>query len=142
MATAKIYVGGLSWGTTEDSLSNAFSQYGQLDEVRVITDRNTGRSKGFGFVTFSSAEAAQEAVDKMNNTELDGRTIRCDFASERESGGSGGRGGSSGPYERRGGRGGSRGGFRGGRGGSRGGSRGGYGKYGGSSGGRRDRDDD
>jgi len=110
----KLFVGGLSWGTDDAALQSAFSQYGDIDSVRVVMDRNTGRSKGFGFVSFVNRDSAQEAVDKMNGSELDGRTIRVDFASANQSGGNGGGRGRGGPYG--GGRGGGRGGFRGGRG--------------------------
>jgi len=126
MAQVKLFIGGISWDTTEETLMRAFSPFGKVDSVRVVTDKNTGRSRGFGFVTFLDRESAQSAIDKMNNTELDGRTIRCDFAQDRDSGGGGGGGGREGgrdhPYERRGGRGGDRGDR-----GDRGGRRGGYG---------------
>jgi len=118
---ARLFVGGLAWQTDEDGLKKAFSEFGDLEECRIVTDRNTGRSKGFGFVTFKDKEAASEAVAKLNGAELDGRTIKCDFANERSSGDRGGerRGG---PYDRDR-RGGGGGGFRGGRGGFRGGGR-------------------
>jgi cold-inducible RNA-binding protein len=132
----KLFVGGLSWGTDDAALQNAFSQYGDINSVRVVMDRNTGRSKGFGFVEFANRDSAQEAVDKMNGSDLDGRTIRVDFASANQ-GGEGGNGsrGRGGPYG--GGRGGG-GGFRGGRGGGGYNRRGGFGgdrdrSYGGGS---------
>jgi len=123
----KLFVGGLSWGTDDAALQSAFSQYGDIDSVRVVMDRNTGRSKGFGFVSFVNRDSAQEAVDKMNGSELDGRTIRVDFASANQGGNNAPRRG--GPYGGGGGRGGSRGGFRGGRG------EGGYNRRGGFGGG-------
>jgi len=130
----KLFVGGLSWGTDDAALPNAFSQYGDINSVRVVMDRNTGRSKGFGFVAFANRDSAQEAVDKMNGSDLDGRTIRVDFASANQGGGNGSRG-RGGPYG--GGRGGG-GGFRGGRGGGGYNRRGGFGgdrdrSYGGGS---------
>jgi len=127
-----VFVGGLSWNTDDNSLSNTFSKFGTLESTRVVLDRNTGRSKGFGFVTFSTKEEANEAVSKMNGAELDGRTIRCDYATERSEGGGGG-GGRGNPYDRPrrdSGRGGYGGGYRsGGRDGYHGGrDGGGYGR--------------
>lgn len=141
----KIFVGGLSWGTDDDGLREAFSAFGDVTDAVVIKDRDTGRSRGFGFVTFSSNEEASSARDAMNGAELDGRTLNVDLARER-SGGGGGGGGRGGD---RGGRGGDRGGYGGG--GGRGGDRGGYGGgdrggdrggRGGDRGGRGDRDRD
>ena len=83
---AKLFIGGLSWDTTDQSLQDAFAQYGEVTSVRVVVDKNTGRSKGFGFVEYATRDAAQEAVDKMNGQELDGRQIRADFAQEGGSG--------------------------------------------------------
>jgi len=85
----KIFVGGLAWQTHEDALRDAFSPYGELEEVRIVTDRNTGRSKGFGFVSYKSKEDAEEAISKLNGTDLDGRPIRCELATPREGGGGG-----------------------------------------------------
>ena len=93
----KLFVGSLSWGVNDEALHNAFSAHGQIEEAVVITDRDTGRSRGFGFVTFEEDEAADKAVAALNGTELDGRTIRVDVAQakERNRGGGGGyRGGS------------------------------------------------
>jgi len=87
----KIFVGGLSWDTNDQGLNQAFSRFGGIEEAKVITDRETGRSRGFGFVTFDTEEAVQEAVNEMNGTELDGRTIKVDHATERGRGGGGGR---------------------------------------------------
>lgn len=103
----KLFVGGLSWGTTDDGLHSAFSQFGEIIEAKVITDRETGRSRGFGFVTFASDEGATKAISEMDGTELDGRTIKVNQAEDKPAR-SGGRGG-------RGGRGGNGGGGRGGR---------------------------
>ena len=86
----KIFVGGLSWDTNDQGLSEAFSRFGDIEEAKVITDRETGRSRGFGFVTFDSEEAVQKAVSEMNGTELDGRTLKVDVAAERSRGGGGG----------------------------------------------------
>ena len=87
----KIFVGGLSWDTNDQGLNEAFSRFGDIEEAKVITDRETGRSRGFGFVTFGSEEAVQTAVSEMNGTELDGRTLKVDQANERSPGGGGGR---------------------------------------------------
>ncbi len=79
----KLFVGGLSWGTTDKELKEAFEAYGTVTEAKVIKERDSGRSRGFGFVTFESEEDANSAVDGMNNTELDGRNIRVDFAHDK-----------------------------------------------------------
>ncbi len=84
----KLFVGGLSWNTTDDSLRSAFERFGAVVDARVIKDRDTGRSRGFGFVTFSEGQSAQGAISEMDGTELDGRTIRVNEAQEREGGGS------------------------------------------------------
>ncbi len=102
----KVYVGGLSWDTKDDELKRAFETFGEVEEAIVIKDRMTDRSRGFGFVTFAENDAAAEAIEKMNGTELDGRTITVNEARERRSGGGGGGRG----------RGGGGGGGRGGRG--------------------------
>lgn len=89
----KLYVGNISFGTTESSLETAFSAFGEVHSVTIIKDRDTGRSKGFGFVEMDDS-AATTAIDKLNNTELDGRTIKVNEARPKESGGgsrSGGR---------------------------------------------------
>ncbi|XP_051980442.1 cold-inducible RNA-binding protein B-like isoform X2 [Xyrauchen texanus] len=111
----KLFIGGLSYDTTEQSLEEAFSKYGTIAKVDVIRDRETDRSRGFGFVTFENPEDAKDAMSAMNGKSVDGRMIRVD-----EAGKSGGRSGGF-----RGGSGGGRGFFRGGRG------RGGGGGYGG-----------
>ena len=103
----KLFVGGLSWGTTDEGLEQAFSAFGEIVEAKVISDRETGRSRGFGFVTFTTEEAAESAVAEMNNAQLDGRTIRVNIADNQGRGGpqgsrsggrSGGYGGRSGGY--------------------------------------------
>jgi cold-inducible RNA-binding protein len=81
--SSKLFVGGLSWDTTDDSLKSAFESFGEISEAKVILDRNSGRSRGFGFVTFESEENARKAMDAMKDTELDGRTIRVDLANDR-----------------------------------------------------------
>jgi len=90
----KVFVGGLSWNTSDDTLRQAFERFGQVDEAKVIQDRDTGRSRGFGFVTFADAEGAQMAVSGMDGKELDGRTIKVNEAEDKpRGGGGGGRGG-------------------------------------------------
>lgn len=76
----KLFVGNLSWGVDNAALEDAFAQFGAIDEAVVITDRATGRSKGFGFVTFSDDAAADTAVDEMNEKELDGRPVTVNEA--------------------------------------------------------------
>jgi RNA recognition motif-containing protein len=78
-----LFVGGLSWGTTDDGLKAAFESYGEIVEAKVVLDRDTGRSRGFGFVTFADDAAATRAVEEMNGTELEGRSIRVDEAHDR-----------------------------------------------------------
>ena len=109
----KLFVGGLSWGTDDQSLRAAFEQFGEITDAKVITDRDTGRSRGFGFVTFSEGGDADTAVESMNGTELDGRTLNVNEARDRRAGGGGGGGGGG-----RGGGGGG-GGYGGGGGGGR-----------------------
>ena len=90
----KLFVGSLSWDTNDEGLRNAFSAHGEISEAIVISDRDTGRSRGFGFVTFDDDEAADKAVAALNGTELDGRTIKVDVAQAKQrSGGGGGCGG-------------------------------------------------
>ncbi|MEK7704583.1 MAG: RNA-binding protein [Myxococcota bacterium] len=116
----KLFVGGLSFNTTDDGLREGFARFGEITEAKVITDRDTGRSRGFGFVTFVEEQAAQSAIAEMNGTDFDGRSIKVNEAEEKSRGGGGGRGGFSGGGRGPGGgggRGGDRGGDRGGRGG-------------------------
>jgi cold-inducible RNA-binding protein len=143
----KLFVGGLSWGTTDDTLRQAFERFGEVTEARVVMDRETGRSRGFGFVSFAQAQDA-EAATAMDNQAIDGRTVRVNEAQDRPQGdrgprgggGGGGRGGFGGGGGRPGGGGGGggRGGFGGGGGGGRGGGGGGRGGFGGGGGGYRD----
>ncbi len=119
----KLFVGGLSWDTTDDSLRNAFEQFGELGEVKVVLDRETGRSRGFGFVEFTDGGSAETAAQEMDGQEIDGRSIRVNEANDRpprRSGGGGGGGydgGGGGGYGGGGGGGGGRGGGGRGRGG-------------------------
>jgi len=80
----KLFVGSLSWDTTDQSLREAFEKFGEVVEAKVITERDSGRSRGFGFVTFTDDEAGRNAISEMDGTELDGRTIRVDEARERK----------------------------------------------------------
>ena len=82
MTGKKLFVGSLAWATSDESLHDFFSQCGPVDEAKVITDRDTGRSRGFGFVTFETEDSAQQALD-LDGQELDGRSIHVDFAKER-----------------------------------------------------------
>ncbi|XP_030227899.1 cold-inducible RNA-binding protein isoform X1 [Gadus morhua] len=116
----KLFVGGISFDTTEQSLEDVFSKYGPISEVVIIKHRETQRSRGFGFITFENPEDAKDAMIAMNGKSLDGRPIRVDQAGNSGGGSrSGGyRGGNSG------GGGGDGGGYRGGRGGGGGRGRG------------------
>jgi cold-inducible RNA-binding protein len=139
----KLFVGSLAWGTTDDSLREAFESFGAVSDAKVITDRETGRSRGFGFVTFEQPEDADAAIEAMNGAELDGRNIAVNEAQDRrrEGGGGGGGGGGGRPPGGGGGGRGGAGGGGGGRppGGGGGGGRGGAGGGGGGGGGGRDR---
>lgn len=125
---AKLFIGGLAWHTDDSALRTKFEQFGQVEEAIVVKDRDTGRSRGFGFVRFSDEQAADDAIGQMNNVEFDGRTIRVDKASERGSGGGGGGGGG---YGGRGGYNAPRGGGGYGGGGYGGGGGGGWDRQGG-----------
>lgn len=81
----KLFVGGLSWDTTDASLSDLFSQVGQVVSARVVTDKFTGRSRGFGFVEMSTDEEAEKAKQELNGKELDGRAIAVNEARPQES---------------------------------------------------------
>ena len=106
MKNNRLYVGNLSWDTSEEGLRQAFGQFGEVKDAKVITDRETGRSRGFGFVTMASDEAAAEAIQAMDGAMLDGRALRVNVAEDRRERGGGGFGGG----DRRGGRSGGRGG--------------------------------
>ncbi|XP_019166304.1 PREDICTED: glycine-rich RNA-binding protein-like [Ipomoea nil] len=118
----RCFVGGLAWATTERTLDEAFGQFGEVLESKIINDRETGRSRGFGFVTFKDEHSMKDAIEAMNGQSIDGRNVTVNEAQSRGSGGGGG-------------------GFRGGR--REGGGGGGYGRreggYGGGYGGGRDR---
>ncbi|KAJ7539187.1 hypothetical protein O6H91_11G080800 [Diphasiastrum complanatum] len=83
MASSKLFVGGLSWGADENTLREAFSSYGEVIDVRIITDRDTGRSRGFGFVSFTNNEDAESALQAMDGRNVAGRTIRVDYAVQK-----------------------------------------------------------
>ncbi|KAL1536198.1 Ribosome-interacting GTPase 2 [Salvia divinorum] len=109
--STKLFIGGLSYGTDDQSLRDAFSSFGDVDSAKVVVDRDSGRSRGFGFVCFTSEEAANSALSAMDGQELNGRNIRVSQATERpprNSYGGGGYGGNS--YGRGGGGGGGYGG--------------------------------
>jgi cold-inducible RNA-binding protein len=115
-----IFVGNLSFNTSEDELRQMFEPFGQVDRISIMTDRDTGRSRGFGFVEMASNEDGEKAITALNGTQVGGRTLNVNEARPKtEHAGGGGRD--------RGGRGGDRGGDRGGRGGDRGGRGGGGG---------------
>jgi RNA recognition motif-containing protein len=113
----KIFVGGLPYSTEENQLRELFAAHGGVDSVQIITDRMTGRSKGFGFVEMSDDDEAAKAIEALNGHELEGRSLTVNEARPRPAGG-GGRGGPGGGRPHRGG-GGNRGGGRGGPGGGR-----------------------
>ena len=107
----KLYVGNLTYGVTDSDLERMFAAHGTVQSAQVIMDRDTGRSKGFGFVEMGSDAEAQAAIAALNGKESDGRALTVNEARPKESGGGGGRGGHGG----RGGQGGGRGGYGGGR---------------------------
>ncbi|HZH35134.1 MAG TPA: RNA-binding protein [Pyrinomonadaceae bacterium] len=120
----KLYVGNLSFQTTSEDLQELFSQAGTVESASVVEDRDTGRSRGFGFVEMSSPEEGNAAIEQFNGSELNGRSLTVNEAKPRENrggGGGGGRGGYGGGGGGRGGYGGGGGGGRGGRGGGGGG---------------------
>jgi RNA recognition motif-containing protein len=130
----RLYVGNLPYSTTSEELQDMFSQFGEVASAQVISDRETGRSKGFGFVEMSTDDDATTAIENLNGKDMGGRSLTVNEARPREEGGGGGRGfgggggGGRGGYGGGGGGGGGRGGDRGGYGGGRGdrGGRGGY----------------
>ena len=89
----KLFVGNLSFNTTENDLQDAFAAHGNVSEVNLMMDRSTGRSRGFAFVTMGSSEEAQKAIEAMNGRSIDGRALTVNVARPREerSGGGGGR---------------------------------------------------
>lgn len=104
----KIYIGNMSFNTTEDTVRQAFETYGEITSINLISDRDTGRPKGFGFVEMANDEHAKAAIAGLNGTEIDGRAVNVNEARPRPEGGG-----------NRGGGGGSRGGYRGGNRGGR-----------------------
>ena len=106
---SKIYVGGLPYSTAEQELSDLFSQHGNVESARVITDKYTGQSRGFGFVEMTSADEAKTAIEALNGSQMGGRTLTVNEArpqAPRPSGGFGGGGGRGGGGGYRGGKGG------------------------------------
>jgi RNA recognition motif-containing protein len=129
-----IYVGNLDFKVTEDELRQAFSAYGQVDNVTLLKDRDTGQPRGFGFVEMTNDEEAEKAISAMNGYQLGARALSVNEARPKTGGGGGGfnrGGGGGGGFGRGGGGGGGygRGGGGGGRGGNRGGGGGGRGRY-------------
>ena len=109
-----IFVGNLSFKTTQDQLHEVFAAYGNVERVNIITDRDSGQSRGFAFVEMTEANDAQNAISQLNGAELNGRTMNVNEARPKTAGGGGFGGGGGG--RREGGYGGGRGGGRGGRG--------------------------
>lgn len=141
--SSKLFIGGLSWQTDESQLRDAFSSFGEVIEAKIVMDRDTGRSKGFGFVSFASTNDADAAMKSMDGRDLGGRTLRVNFAIDkpRVFGGFGGGGyGGGGGGDGYGGAGGGDYGSGSGGGGGGYGSGGGYGGYGNSSSGNSFRD--
>ena len=85
----KIFVGGISWDTDEDGLRAAFAECGAIEKVNIVYDRETGRSRGFGFIAFASEAEAATAVDQKDGTVIDGRAVRVNLAEEKKSPGQG-----------------------------------------------------
>jgi RNA recognition motif-containing protein len=92
----KLFVGGLPFATSNEQLRNLFAECGEVASATVVTDRDTGRSRGFGFVEMATPEDAEQAISKLNGTSVDGRTIQVERAKSPGSGGGGGRGGGGG----------------------------------------------
>ncbi len=104
MQKQNLFVGSLAYATTDDGLKEFFEQIGEVERAKVATDRETGRSRGFGFVTFVNEDDNQKAVDQLDGKELDGRTINVSLARPREdrpSGDRGDRGGNGGSFRQR-----------------------------------------
>ena len=126
-----IFVGNLNFNATEEAVRSLFERYGAVNSARIMTDRETGRSRGFAFVEMENETEADQAISALNGYQMDGRALNVNEARPKTGGGGGGfsRGGGGGGYGRGGGGGGGgRGGNRGG-GGGRGGSGGGFRKY-------------
>lgn len=119
--STKLYVGNLSFNTSNEDLQELFASAGTVESANIVEDRDTGRSRGFGFVEMSSAAEVKTAIEQLNGKEVDGRSLTVNEARPREERSGGGGGGN------RGGGGGGRGGYGGGGGGNRGGGGGGGG---------------
>ncbi|HKZ07866.1 MAG TPA: RNA-binding protein [Methylomirabilota bacterium] len=89
----KLFIGGLAFSTSDDRLREVFAQAGDVESASVVKDRDTGQSRGFGFVEMASAEAAAEAVKKFDGQQVDGRTLKVEAANSKGAGGSTGGGG-------------------------------------------------
>jgi cold-inducible RNA-binding protein len=89
----KLFIGGLAFSTSNDRLREVFAQVGNVESATVVTDRDTGQSRGFGFVEMASAEEAAKAVDKFNGQQVDGRTLKVEIANAKGAGGGAGGGG-------------------------------------------------
>ena len=100
----KLFIGGLAFSTSNDRLREVFAQAGNVESATVVTDRDTGQSRGFGFVEMASAEEAAKAVEKFNGQQVDGRTLKVEIANAKGAGGGAGGGG----FRSRGGGGGNR----------------------------------
>ena len=103
----KLFIGGLAFSTSTDRLRELFAQAGVVESAAVVTDRDTGNSRGFGFVEMATAEDAAEAVKQLNGKEVDGRTLKVEIANSTGAGGGRSGGGGGGGYRSRGGSGGS-----------------------------------
>ncbi|POW22549.1 hypothetical protein PSHT_01239 [Puccinia striiformis] len=94
----KLFVGNLAWSTDSESLRTSFGQFGDVVDAIVMQDRETGRSRGFGFITFKDQANADAAIEALNGADVDGREIRVNYANSQTGGGGGGRGGGGGGY--------------------------------------------
>lgn len=83
MQTNKLFIGGISWNLNSQDLQDAFAEFGEVVSAHIVTDRETGRSRGFGFVEFTSVEEAVAAQAEMDGKELDGRAVKVDFAQDK-----------------------------------------------------------
>jgi RNA recognition motif-containing protein len=95
-ALVRIYVGNLSYGTTAEALREVFEQFGKVEEVNIVTDRETGRPRGFAFVSMAGQSEGQAAIQGLNGRDVDGRALKVNEARPREEGGGGGGGGRGG----------------------------------------------
>lgn len=93
----RLYVGNLAFSTTDEALRDAFAEFGEIVEVKLMIERETGRSRGFAFVEMATAEAAKAAIEQMNGANLDGRSLRVNEAEDRPERGRGGGGGGGRP---------------------------------------------